>query len=330
MEDFRLIEFQRLRDFSMKVNATFEFVKQNFKSLAKSILVIAGPPALLGSFVMGNFLEEFMNFSQMLGRAGGATQATNYFASADFWLQILLLMVLGLFSFVFTLATINNYIILYGEKKTNQIEIPEVWARVRETFWMYFLNSIFFGILALIAYVVLVVPVVLLATISPWLIFFGILFLIAALFYLVFSTSLTFFICGYEKKGFFDSIARSFYLVRDKWWSTFGLISVLYIIVMVISYVFMVPYYIVIFSTSLHQSSPDSFAAPSDTLLLVTKIFFTLYYLAQILLYTLPNVGIAFQYFNLVELKEAKGLMKDIENFGQAADPAANRPEEHY
>jgi hypothetical protein len=40
-------------------------------------------------------------------------------------------------------------------------------------------------------------------------------------------------------------------------------------------------------------------------------------------------VGIAFQYFNLVELKEARGLMSQIETIGQpGVDP--NRPEETF
>jgi hypothetical protein len=51
--------------------------------------------------------------------------------------------------------------------------------------------------------------------------------------------------------------------------------------------------------------------------------------MAQMLMYSLPNVGIAFQYFNLVELKEAKGLMTQIENLGQTSPPD-NRPEEHF
>ncbi|HEY5824667.1 MAG TPA: hypothetical protein VIT44_09890, partial [Cyclobacteriaceae bacterium] len=57
-------------------------------------------------------------------------------------------------------------------------------------------------------------------------------------------------------------------------------------------------------------------------------IFFAFYYLLQMLLNTLPNIGIAFQYFNLVELKEAKGLMNEIENFGKPQD--TTRPEETF
>jgi hypothetical protein len=46
-------------------------------------------------------------------------------------------------------------------------------------------------------------------------------------------------------------------------------------------------------------------------------IFFTIYYLVSIILNMLPNIAIAFQYFNLVELKEARGLISQFENIGQ-------------
>jgi hypothetical protein len=67
----------------------------------------------------------------------------------------------------------------------------------------------------------------------------------------------------------------------------------------------------------------------SDSMKIWTMVLFTLYYMAQMLLYALPNIGIAFQYFNLVELKEARGLMNQIKNLGQD-NATESRPEEHY
>jgi hypothetical protein len=42
MENFNAIEYHHTRDFSRKMNATFEFIRQNFKSLGKSILLLPG------------------------------------------------------------------------------------------------------------------------------------------------------------------------------------------------------------------------------------------------------------------------------------------------
>ncbi len=58
MENFNAIEYHHTRDFSRKMNATFEFIRQNFKSLGKSILVIAGPPVLVASLIIATFIER--------------------------------------------------------------------------------------------------------------------------------------------------------------------------------------------------------------------------------------------------------------------------------
>lgn len=330
MEEFKEIEFHKARDFSNKVNATFEFIKQNFAALGKSILFIAGPPVMIASLLMGNFISEFMNLAQGMGRSSGNPEMMeNYFLSVSFWIQIAAAFIFLLVSGVVTIATINNYLILYGERKTSKIEVNEVWDRVRETFWMYFGTTFFFALLAVGAYLVLLVPIVILGNISGVLIVLGVLFFIIAVIYLSIAVSLTFFIRGYEKKGFFESVVRSYNLVRGKWWSTFGLIIVLSLIVSTISYIFIIPWYIMTVVSALHNTSVSDFQGPSSSTQVWTLLFFTLYYLAQMILYALPNVGIAFQYFNLVELKEARGLLSKIDSIGKV-NPPTTRPEENY
>lgn len=327
MENFKAIEFHQARDFSRKMNATFEFIKQNFKPLGKCILFIAAPPVLLSTLLFGSFMGDM--FGQSF-RPDQADQMQSYFLSPSFWIQWGLMLVFLTVSAVMNLATINNYIILYGEKKSNKIEVSEVWERVRSTFWMYLGTMLLFAILATALIIVLFIPLALLGAISPLLVGFGGLLAFIAVFYLVFAGALTFFIRSYENKGFFDSIFRSFKLVRDKWWSTFGLIFILYFIMGVVSYMFIIPWYIVTAVSAFHNTSVDTFADPSSTWQLMTIIFFTLYYLAQMFLASLPNVGIAFQYFNLVELKEAKGLMNQIETVGQSPASSAPMTDEHF
>lgn len=326
-----MIQFQRARDFSRKMNATFEFIRQNFKSLGKSILYIAGPSVLVGSLLIGSFMGEFLTLSQsMQNNAGNPEAFSNYFLSVNFWVQLILMFILLFISFIVTIATINNYLIIYDERKTNKIDVQEVWDRVRNTFWTYLGSTLLFFVFLIVAYIVLLIPIVVLGSVSGFLIFFGVVIFICGIFYLIFSASLTFFIQSYEKKNFFDAVVRSFKLVNNgKWWSTFGLVLVLQLIMGVSSYIFLIPYYIIILTSSLHSTSSGTPMEFSDSMKIWTMVLFTLYYMAQMLLYALPNIGIAFQYFNLVELKEARGLMNQIENLGQANSPE-NRPEEHY
>jgi hypothetical protein len=328
MEEFKAIEFQHARDFSRKLNATFEFIRQNFKPLGKSILFIAGPPVLVGSVIGGSFMGEFLNMGQSAQSSPDAF--SNYFLSISFWIQMMLMFVFLTVSFVIAIATINTYLIIYDQKKTNQIEVSEVWDGVRNAFWSYLGTSVLFFVLFITAYLVLLIPIFILADTSVVLVIFGALFVIGAIIFLLISSSLTYFIQLYEKKNFVDAVGRSMRLVNNgKWWSTFGLIMVLYLIMMTVSYIFIIPYYAVLFTNTLHSVSTGTAVEPSASWKIWTIVFFTLYYMAQMIMYALPNVGIAFQYFNLVELKEAKGLMTQIENLGQSST-TGNRPEEHY
>lgn len=320
MQTFQPIEYRHTRDFSRKMNVTFEFIKQNWRALGKSILFIAGPPVLVASLIMGSFFGEIFNLAA-LGDDPNASMAL--VTSATFWLQMILAMILFLLSSVMAIATINNYIILYGELQTNQIDTSLVWERVRNTFWMYFRTTLFFFLLLMGLYIVLLIPVGLLAAISPALIFLGIMFLFFALIYLMISFSLTFIVRAYEGTGFFESLGRSFTLVKGKWWSTFGLVTVLYLIMMTISYIPIIPVYAIMIVSAIHNTSTDAMANPMAGWSYFMLIFFTLYYMVQIILASLPNVGLAFQYFNLVEMKEATGLMSNIESFGDPHKPSS-------
>jgi hypothetical protein len=329
MENFIPINYHKTRDFGNKMSVTFEFLRQNFKSLGKSILLIAGPPVLLASLLMGSFFQDM--FSNAFNPLGANDQILSLFSSPGFWMKMLLMVAFLLLSTVATLATVNNYIILYEEKKTNKIDVKDVWDRVRETFLMYLGTCLLFTILAIVVYIGLFIPVALLAAVSPFLIVFGVFAVIAAVFYFFVGSSLIFIVRAYEKIGFMDALFRSFRLVQGKWWSTFGLLMVLYLLVMVVSYAFMIPWYIVTIATSLHSAETENLQSASSTVGILLTALMTFYYLAQMLLYSLPAVGLAFQYFNLVERKEARGLMGELSTLGQApAGPSGVSANEHY
>ncbi|MEJ0057380.1 MAG: hypothetical protein WDN75_18020 [Bacteroidota bacterium] len=248
--------------------------------------------------------------------------------SANLWIQIILVFIFFVVSVVVVTATVNNYILLYREKKTNQIEVNEVWIRVRETFWKYLTTTLLFGLFCILAYVILLVPTFVLGAISPFLILFGILFFFGAFFYLIVSASLIYSVQAFEKTGFIESLKRSFFLVRGKWWSTLAVYFILSMLVGIISYIFLIPAYVIMFINSLHSINESNFNGPSGVMGATSMVFMTLYFLCQLVLACLPIIGLAFQYFNLVEMKEAKGLMSEIDTFGQA--PAAPQQEEHY
>jgi hypothetical protein len=327
MENFKAINYHETRDFSRKMNATFEFIRQNFRSLGKAILFIAGPPVLLASLLMSSFFQDFFTAAFNAGR--GSQDMFEMFTTSTFWFQIILMMLFLVVSTVATISTINNYIILYEEKQTNKIEVGEVWERVRDTFWMYLRTAIQLSILLIIFYTVFIIFIALIGSGSA-IAGFGIFISFLVMIYSIFGSSLVFIIRAYEKIGFFESLIRSFKLVYGKWWSTFGLIFVLYFIVMLMSYVFMIPWYVLTMVTALHEAGVTEVGTSGPAVGVVATILLTFYYLAQMLMYAMPNIGIAFQYFNLVERKESRGLMNQINSLGQTPQPPAATSDETY
>jgi hypothetical protein len=320
MESFNFIEYHRARDFSRKMNATFEFIRQNFKPLSKSMLFIAGPPVLIASIIMATFLDDFIGLTRAAATSVGDTEAIEtYFFSVNFWLQATLMFLLFLVSAIMSIATVNNYVLLYEEKRSNRIEPADVWARVRDTFWMYFSTTLIFFVLFIIVTTVMMIPVGLIAALSPVMIFFAVIALYCGIIYLMIGASLTYVIRAYEKKGFFEALERSFKLVYNKWWSTFGLIFILYLIMLIASYTLMFAGSIISSAASLHTTSTEV----NEQVGWISISFVILIYLVQMFLGTLPNIGIAFQYFNLVELKEAKGLLGKIDTLGQVQPPTS-------
>ena len=329
MQTFVPIEFQQTRDFSKKLNATFEFIKQNFKPLTKCLLFIAGPPMLIGSILAGNLYSGYFKF--VLGfsqNKGNPEVMVDYLTSPILWIQIAGAMLLMLASFVVIVSVVNNYMLEYNTTKSNKIEVDVIWDRVRNTLPMYFGTTLLYWLLLLAGYALIILATTGAGVVSVWL---GILVGIATVcgfIYLVVALSLLFIVRAWEKTGFFQAVSRCFKLVRDKWWSTFGLLLVASIIQSTIASAFLIPWYINFFISMMHSLEGGPVAEPSFISELINTVFMTLYFITSFVLYSIPLLALAFQYFNLVELKEARGLLTQIDTIGQT--PVTQPKDEQY
>ena len=125
--------------------------------------------------------------------------------------------------------------------------------------------------------------------------------------------SLVFFIRVIENVGFFSAISRCFYLIKGHWWHTFGYLFVMAIIQMFIGYAFQIP--LMIYSESFPLLTLKS--QESNSIYMIGYVVTFLFYLfGSQILHLLNLTALAFQYFNLVEIKEGVGLMNRINKVG--------------
>ncbi|MFZ6012175.1 MAG: hypothetical protein ACOYXT_17670, partial [Bacteroidota bacterium] len=189
------IDFNKPRNFSLKMNATYAFFRQNFKPFSKSLLIIAGPPVLVGGIF---FIEVFQRLvgSTTGGEAPGPFNVLNQFNTTNFVLQVLAIILFLLLGGVFTVCTTYSYLILYQEKNGKTPEIKEVWERVRKSFWMNFGTMVLYSVFTVIAAIILIFPVALIITlfitIAPVLVVIAYLVYYVFVFFVMINFSLIF------------------------------------------------------------------------------------------------------------------------------------------
>jgi len=289
------IKFYKVRDFGETLNVVVEFISQNFKPLSLCVILFSGPFFLITGMLNGNSLSSV---ADLFGIGSTTLVGQNPLLALPSGLLMLL-------AISILVATVYSYLRLYnqGEK---EISPSKVWSLGKKDILMVLISFFGFGIIAGIATLFLVIPGIYVGVV---------LFQVYA-------------VQAHERLSFTKAISRCFDLIKENWWVTFGLLFVAYIIRFIISLIFAIPSTIITFvlgTSSLDLSSGG--AVPG----IVQGFLYLLNGLAMVgdgwstmLIYLVAG----FQYYNLVERKEAVGLMKDIDTFGSGE--TSPEPEEHY
>jgi hypothetical protein len=269
------IEFRISRDFGELLMITFAFIRQNFTLFSKSIVYISGPIMILYMIHTAYFQMDIWDFNN-LSRFDDS-----------FILHFLLSVIISFFlTSVITLVPIT-FIQLYREKGARHFSITEVWLATQRQIFMMLFTQLGLGVIILFAFIFLIIP--------------GI--------YASVVLSLVIIIRVLENKNFSQAISRSVELIKENWWFTFGFLLVMYLIVGVMSLVFQIPVYILLFVTAFQSADPTAIVGESGFLFSLSMAWSAL----ATFLYAIFPVGLVFHYFNLVEKKEAKGLKERIE-----------------
>ncbi|MCZ7611268.1 MAG: hypothetical protein M5U17_14050 [Ignavibacterium sp.] len=294
------IEFMRYRDFGQILNSTFEFIRQNFLPLLKSLIFIVGPFLLITGILLGFYQKSVFTIF-------------NITSFSQMGIIILLLIISIFLAMQMMLTTVYSFILIYLSKtESTPISIEEVWDSVKQNF---------FKILALTAVIFFMIVIYLLifsfiiATVSSrtssiglTVLLFFILFVLFVFF--VVKMCLTYMIMLYERTGIWASIRRSFYLTINKWWFSFGLIFVLSLIQSLMGFIFQIPQYIIMFTTMFNSLDGSGVSGVTEIFIMLTSIIAAFQYL----LFSLTIIALAFLYFSIVEQKEGKGLIERIES----------------
>ncbi|MGY3052677.1 hypothetical protein ACVWYG_000873 [Pedobacter sp. UYEF25] len=292
------IEFKQPRDFGQIINDTFTFIRQNFKPLIKTYFLFCGI-FVLGSMV-AMLMQQFksVNLFNSAGSAGVARDPFLGLRSLMSW-EYLIAIIFSVATYVSMLTSILSYIAIYVRKGNVAPSIDEVW-----TYFKYYFFRIFGGS----------IPLILLLTV-------GFVFCLIPGFYLFPFIAMIFPIIVIENGEFGYSFSRSFKIIKDNFWLTFGTLIIIWIIVYACMSAVVLPTTLFSMVGLFSKSSPHM----SIALTMTTTVLQSLCQIFTII----PLVTITLCYFSLVERKESTGLMERISNFGSGIDPL-NTPNEEY
>ena len=232
------ITFNKQRSFEQLISHTFDFVKQEFKTLVKALLTYAGPFVLVTAFLMAKYQSTLdLNSNPLI-------ISENTFSSIYFFLIIS-----SVVSNTVLLLTVYGYIKLYITKGKDNFELEEIWQLIIKKFSLIFLALIAMSFIIAIGIVTFIVPGVYLA--------------------IIFSLVLP--IMVFEEQTFNQAVIKSIHLIKNYWWFSFAVILVIYFITVFAGFVFSIPQSLVSPTNQVNSHSPEIL----NSLLIVFGAFFS-------------------------------------------------------
>lgn len=283
------IDFIQKRSFGDMITATFDFVKQEFGSLFRCFAIVCLPLVIIELVLKTNYLSDYLNdafnplgatdtYSGMLQMIWNAVAAI----ILTFWIQL------------FTLS----YVRVYLDKRhqaEGRVTLPEILRvmanKLGITLAWFFINAIIVSI----AFCFLIVPGLYLCI--------GLMF---TSYYIIL------------KDRPLSQMFKSLNLIRGNWWSTFGYMLVISIIVNVIAYVFSAPLMVTATMTAITGDAPGIYE--TALLLLLSSVG---QYLLQIVMF----VGISMKFFSLLDEQEHTSALDKIGQLGTVEEQAVNEGE---
>ena len=285
-------QLYRIRDFGEKINATFEFIRAHLLDLLKVVLLIVVPLGLL----TGIFFSGIFSTISQASVSPQMSETESISLMADLGLKYFLMMLLTLVTMAFLVASVYTYMLgkVKNEAAASPVEILKI---------------------AVVKIPKLIVLMILIGLVTG----IGFMFFVLPGIYLGVTLSLALPIFIFEDQGIRKSFGKSFKLIRGKWWSTFGLWVVTGIIASVVSYIFAIPLYVGLFGKAFMTASITGGEDPAA----VYEVFSSWYMvigtgimmIGSYVTYLIPLIALSFQYFNLSERVEGRGIRGQISEF---------------
>ena len=300
------IDLRRSRDFGEQVNVTVAFIRQNYRKLGRSVVSIAGATILANALV--TFVLLIFPYLSFAAGGEGLEQMESTVTIAGTLLQFLLYGVV----LIQIICAVNAYVMLYLEHGADGFGVEDVQRESKKKFWLIARTLLMLWLLTAF----------LLAFGKGWLASGGLIRLmmgvamISVVARFIVRLIPIFSVMFHEQEAFSDAMDRCKELMENRWWFTFGLILLFYVLVIVMMLLLELPAYLILWSKEF-----DPYLGGEWLLTIPVVALSLLSSLVGTAGLALPVIAGTLHYFNLVEKTDGTGTMQRIDTIG--AEPGA-------
>ena len=290
MEIKNFIEFKKERDLGAIISDTFKFIRENWKEYFLTVLKIVGPVLAVALtvlvFYMFTMSDLFTNTSNIQNNPGSFLGTLFSWIFGLIFVYILLYTLLSMASLYYIKSYINNH---------GNANFSEIKTNILQNVWKFIGLGFLITLVTIVGMVFCYIPGIYLGTV------------------LSLATS----IMVFEEKSIGDTFSHAFTLIKGEWWNTFGVLIVVWLLLVVLGQAFSIPafiYQMIKMGTMVGSEDPTAvFSIFKDPIYLVLNI---LSYVFQFILYSIPLISTVFVYYDLNEQKNLTGTFEKIDNIG--------------
>ena len=280
-------KFRKVRDFGTVMNDSFDFIRLDFKRLGKTILIYVLPFFVLTGILLAYF--QINLFSSFFSDTASPENAV-----ANMYLKMIPSYIVMLLNYTVLTAVIYQHINLY-QKRNGDFTPEELWPDILPVVLKIFVVYLVSFIIVVLASFFFLIPGIYLGIVFS--------FLPAAV--------------VFEQLSLGKAMNRSFAVIKDNWWRTFGIIFLGGLIVYILSIVVSIPLFITTAFRTFHAASNNAQPQVFSTGYIIVSTIISMF---QNLAYGLVLIFVAIQYFSLVEKKERTTLQAKIDKLAEESN----------
>ncbi len=273
------LNFREPREFGDLISTPFSYFFKNFKEIVFPILKYAGPIILIGMIFISLIIGKLINSVNLNLVNSSIDEFWYYFNYA-----LITILLLGL-GYIMAIAILYSHIVLTEEKGKGNFEDFEV----KDLAFSIYFNLIIVQIIKLV------------------LVILGLLVFIIGAIYVSIALTYVDYIIVKEKASPIEAIRRSFSVIKENWWKTFGILFIIQMILSVAMQILSVP--LIIISAAMGFSGFEN-----EYIIIIILVLSILTAVFTIITYTIPNIAISYLYYSIEENNINPNLIDRIHN----------------